>query len=160
MQHVWRCSPSRRIIPKSVRVLHATHTVSPREQRRLVSERGLCIVWWGVKKCRHYLYGRHLTAQPDQQSLMYRTVSFQGLDNDSLVRWRECLTDIDIMVKYIKDTTNVVANARSCTPVNSLTCTSTAVVLDEFPFLSILRSSYMPDTHAGAISAKLDTNKH
>ena len=45
----------------------------------------------GVKKCRHYLYGRHFTGQTDHQSLTHLMKSFQDFGNQRVVRWLERL---------------------------------------------------------------------
>ena len=44
-----------------------SHRFTPTELRYPVREKELYAVWWGVKKCRYSLYGRHFTVQADHQ---------------------------------------------------------------------------------------------
>ena len=133
-----------------------SHRFTEREQKYPVREKELYAVWWGVKKCRHYLYGRHFTVQTDHQSLTHLTKSFQDYDNERVVRWLSRLTQYDFTVKYIKGITNVVADALSRRPTGQADCTATALLCDDSRFLSKLRSSYSLDTHAAAVLAKLN----
>ena len=93
-----------------------SHRFTPTELRYPVREKELYAVWWGVKKCRHYLYGRHFTVQTEHQSLTHLTKSFQDFDNQRVVRWLERLLQYDFTVKYSKGITNVVADALSRRP--------------------------------------------
>ena len=122
-------------------------------------EKELYAVWWGVKKYRHYLYGRHFTAQTDHQSLTHLTKSFQDFDNQRVVRWLERLLQYDFTVKYIKGITDVVADALSRRSHGQLLRTATALICDDSRFLSKLISSYALDTHASAVLAKLNNGR-
>ena len=111
-------------------------------------EKELYAVWWGVKKCQYYLYGRHFTAQTDHQSLTHLTKSFQDFDNQRVVRWLQRLLQYDFTVKYIKGITNVVADALARRPAGQLVRSATALICEDSRFLSKLRSDYALDTHA------------
>ena len=130
-----------------------SHRFTATEVHYPVREKELYAVWWGVKKCRQYLYGRHFTVQTDHQSLMHLTKDF---DNQRVVRWLERLLPYDFTVKYIKGITNVVADALSRRPTGQPLCSGTALICEDSRFLSKLRFSYALDTHAAAVLAKLN----
>lgn len=137
-----------------------SHRFTETEQRYPVREKELYAVWWGVKKCRHYLYGRHFVVQTDHQSLTHLTKSFQDFDNPRVVRWLSRLLQYDFTVKYIKGITNVVADALSRRPISQQFCCATALVCDDSRFVAKLRASYALDTHASAVLAKLNNGRH
>ena len=122
-------------------------------------EKELYAVWWGVEKCRHYLYGRHFTVQTDHQSLTHLAKSFQDFDNQRVVRWLERLLQYGFTVKYTKGITNVVADALSRRRTDQPLRSATALIREDSRCLSKLRSSYALDTHAAAVLAKLNNGR-
>lgn len=132
-----------------------SHRFGKTELKYPVREKELYAVWWGVKKCRHYLYGQHFTIHTDHQSLMYLEKSFGADDNDRVTRWLRWLQKYNYTIKYIKGVTNVVADALSRRPEEPSLCSPTVLICENSRFLSKLRSSYSLDTHAAAVIAKL-----
>ena len=136
-----------------------SHRFTERESRYPVREKELYAVWWGVKKCRHYVYGRPFTIQTDHQSLTALNKGFQESDNPRVDRWQRRLSGYDYQVKYIKGITNVVADALSRRPINESECNATALICEDSRFLARLRASYALDTHAAAVLAKLNSGR-
>lgn len=65
----------------------------------------------------------------------------------------------DVTVTYDRGITNVVADVLSRRPLSSPTSTATAMVSNDSSFLSNMHFPYMLDTHATAISAKINTGR-
>ena len=135
------------------------HRFTPTELRYPAYENELSAVCWGVKKCRHYLYGRQFTVQTYYQSSALLTKSFQDVDNQRVVPRLERLLQYDFAVKCINGITNVVADALSRRPNGQPLCNATALICDALRFLSKWRSSYVLDTHAAAVRAKLNNGR-
>ena len=136
-----------------------SHRFSERECRYPVREKELYAAWWGVKQCRHYLYGRPFIIQTDHQSLTAFNKGFQESDNPRVDRWISRLLGYDFEVKYIKGITNVVADALSRRPIMEAKCNATVLISEDSRFLARLRASYELDTHAAAVLAKLNSGR-
>ena len=136
-----------------------SHRFTETERRYPVREKELYAVWWGVKKCRHYVYGRPFTIQTDHQPLTALNKGLQESDNPRVDRWLQRLMGYDYQVKYIKGITNVVADALSRRPIIEVECNATALISEDSRFLARLRASYALDTHAAAVLAKLNSGR-
>ena len=141
--------------PKHHIIACYSHRFTETERRYPIREKELYAVQWGVKKCRHYLYGNPFIIQTDHQSLMYLAKSFQDYDNARVARWLTRLAQYDFTVKYIKGITNVVADALSRRPPTPALCNTTALVCEDSRFISKLRAAYAFDTHATAVFSKI-----
>jgi len=136
-----------------------SHRFAPAERKYPVREKELYAVVWGVKKCRHYLYGRHFIVQTDHQSLAHLDKSMMDYDNNRVIRWLVTLSQYDYTVQYIKGITNVVADALSRRPLAPATCGATAVITDGSHFLTKLRAAYALDSFAAGVVAQLEAGR-
>ena len=110
-----------------------------------MSEKELYALWWGTKKCRHFLYERHFTVQTDLQSLAHLTKSLKDFDNQRVVRCLDRPLQYDFTGRHIKGITKVVPEAVSRRPTGQPLCTATALICEDSRSLSTLRY-FMPWT--------------
>lgn len=92
-------------------VAYASRTLNKAEKNYSTIEKELLGIVWAVKHFRPYLFGRKFIIQSDHRPLVY----LFGMTNPSsrLTKFRLALEEYDFVVKYIRGSTNVVADALS-----------------------------------------------
>lgn len=95
-------------------VAYASRAMSEVEKRKLKNSAfhmELLAISWGVKKFRHYLYGRHFTIFTDHQPLVH----FKNManDNSAIMKLKLELEEYDFDIKYKPGKINANADALS-----------------------------------------------
>jgi len=136
-----------------------SHCFSAAEQKYPVREKEFYAVHWGVKKCKHYLYGQRFIIQTDHQSLVHATKSFKDFDNARVTRWLAYLAAYDYEIVYIKGVTNVVADALSRRPTTSDVQVSSVVSDVDSQFLAKIKKAYSLDSFSRDVIARLQSGQ-
>jgi transposase InsO family protein len=92
-------------------VSYYSRSLSPCEQRYSVYEQEAVAILDGIRKHRHYLYGRHFDVITDHHSLCY--VWGKKSQNARITRMKMALSDYDFTIHYRKGCENTVADCLS-----------------------------------------------
>lgn len=99
---------------QEVPILHASHTLQPRERNYAVNEKEALACVWSCETWAKFLLGRHFTLRTDHAAL----TTLLGSSTDSrksskFQRWFQRLSEFDYTLQYRKGSQNYVADALS-----------------------------------------------
>lgn len=112
-------------------VEYASRLLTPAERNYSTTEREALAVVWAVNKFRGFIEGTAVTILTDHQALKW-LMSLKS-PTGRLARWALQLQPYNLMIKYIKGRTNVVADTLSrpnCDPTMEKDCGVCSIVID------------------------------